>query len=95
MDVVIQLPDEIKAFLAVFVTLFVTELLKIVGEKLGVNLSGYAAQLTASTVAAILVLINALFSNIPAEFIPVAQSLMGLVVVILGSFGAYKVFFKR
>jgi len=91
MQAIIELPNELKALLGIILTMIVTEILKRLGGKLNVDLSGYAAQVTASLVGAVLVLINAVFSNVPAEFAPIVQSLLGLVVVVLGSFGAYKV----
>ncbi len=91
MQAIIELPNELKALLGIVLTMTVTEILKWIGGKLNVDLSGYAAQVTAALVGAVLVLINAVFSNIPAEFAPIVQSLLGLVVVVLGSFGAYKV----
>ncbi len=91
MQAIIELPNELKALLGIILTMIVTEILKWLGGKLNVDLSGYAAQVTASLVGAVLVLINAVFSNVPAEFAPIVQSLLGLVVVVLGSFGAYKV----
>jgi len=91
MQAIIELPNELKYLLGIILTMCVTEILKRLGGKLNVDLSGYAAQVTASLVGAVLVLINAVFSNVPAEFAPIVQSLLGLVVVVLGSFGAYKV----
>jgi len=91
MQAIIELPNELKALLGIILTMCVTEILKWLGGKLNVDLSGYAAQVTASLVGAVLVLINAVFSNVPAEFAPIVQSLLGLVVVVLGSLGAYKV----
>jgi len=91
MQAIIELPNELKYLLGIILTMCVTEILKWLGGKLNVDLSGYAAQVTASLVGAVLVLINAVFSNVPAEFAPIVQSLLGLVVVVLGSFGAYKV----
>ena len=67
------------------------QILKWLGEKLNVDLSGYAAQVTAALVGSVLVLINAAFSNVPAEVAPIVNSVLGLIVVVLGSFGAYKV----
>lgn len=95
MDVLIQIPDEIKALLAVIVTMLVTEALKAIGAKLGIDLSGYSAQITAALVGSVLVLANALLMKVPAEFAPIVQSLFGLLVVVLGSFGAYKVFLSK
>ena len=87
----IEIPNELKALLAIGITVVVTEILKALSGKLNVDLSGYAAQITASIVGAILVLINAALTNVPVELAPIANQLFVLVVVILGSFGAYKV----
>lgn len=95
MESLIQLPDELKALLAVLVTMAVTEILKMIGQSLNVDLSGYSAQVTASIVGSVLVLVNALLTNVPAELAPIMQSLLGLIVVVLGSFGAYKVFLSK
>ena len=91
MQSIVELPNELKALLGILITMVVTEILKFLGEKLNVDLSGYAAQVTAALVGSVLVLVDAVFSNVPAEFIPIVNSLFGLIVVVLGSFGAYKV----
>jgi uncharacterized membrane protein len=95
MDVLVQLPEELKALIGIIVTLLVTEVLKFVAARLNIDLSGYAAQVTAALVGAVVVFINAALSNVPAEFAPIANSLLGLVVVVLGSFGAYKVLLSK
>lgn len=87
----IEIPNELKIILGIFVTALVTEVLKILSAKLNVDLTGYKAQVTASVVGAILVLANALLSNIPAEVAPIASQLLVLIVVVLGAFGAYRV----
>ncbi len=87
----VEIPNELKALLAIGITVVVTEILKGLSSKLNVDLSGYAAQITASVVGAILVLINAALTNVPVELLPVINQLFVLVVVVLGSFGAYKV----
>ena len=92
METLVELPNELKALLAVLITVAVTEVLKVIGKSLNIDLSGYAAQVTAALVGAVLVLVNAIFTNVPAELAPIVQSLLGLVVVVLGSFGAYKLF---
>ena len=91
METIVELPNELKAILGIFVTMVVTEILKWLGRKLNVDLSGYSAQVTAALVGSVLVLVNAVFSNVPAELAPIVNSLFGLIVVVLGSFGAYKV----
>lgn len=87
----VEIPNELKALLAIGITVVVTEILKGLSGKLNVDLSGYAAQITASVVGAILVLINAALTNVPVELAPIVNQLFILVVVVLGSFGAYKV----
>jgi len=95
MNVLVELPAELKTLLAIGVTVVVTELLKKLGAALNVDLSGYAAQVTAAIVGAVLVLVNALLSNVPAEAAPIVSQVLVLIVVVLGSFGAYKVFVKK
>jgi len=87
----VEIPNELKIILGIFVTAVVTEILKILSAKLNADLTGYKAQVTASVVGAVLVLINAVLSNIPAEVAPIASQLLVLVVVVLGAFGAYRV----
>lgn len=88
----VNLPVELKALLGVIVTIAVTQALKYISGKLGQDLSGYSAQVTAAIISAGLVLINAVLSNIPAEAAPIAQQLLGLVVVLFAAFGIYDKF---
>ena len=87
----VEIPNELKALLAIGITVVVTEILKALSGKLNVDLSGYAAQITAAIVGAILVVINAALTNVPVELAPIVNQVFVLVVVVLGSFGAYKV----
>lgn len=93
MQLLIELPEELKVLIAIGVTMLVTQFLKWLGSFVNVDLSGYAAQVTAGVVAAVLVFINALFSNVPSEYAPIVQQLLALLVVVLGSFGSYKIFY--
>lgn len=90
----IEIPNELKVLLGIFITFVVTQGLKTLSAKLNYDLSGYAAQVTAALVGSVLVLVNAIASNVPAEFAPVVNQLLILIVVVLGSFGAYKVYKK-
>jgi len=95
MNVLIELPEELKALLAIALTVIVTQVLKFIGSKINVDLSGYTAKVTAALVGAVIVFTNAVLSNVPAEFAPIVQQLLTLIVVVLGSFGAYKVFLSK
>lgn len=90
MDAFVELPPELKNLLLIIITVLVTGFLKYLSGKLNYDLSGYAAQVASAVVAAILVLISAILSNIPAQFAPIAASVLSLLVVLLGSWGAYK-----
>ena len=94
METFVELPAELKMLLGMFVTVIVTQFLKWLGDKLGVDLSGYTAKVTTALVGAVLVLINAVLSHVPAEFAPIVNQLFALAVVVLGAFGAYKVFLQ-
>ncbi len=90
MQTFVELPEPIKALILMAFTLAVTEALKLASAALKYDLSGYAAQVTSALVAATLIVINAVFSHIPAEVAPIANSVLDLIVVLLGSWGAYK-----
>lgn len=91
----VEIPEQLILLLSAVLTVAITQLLKYVGEKLNYPLEGYAAQVVASIVAALLVLANAVFSNVPVEFVPVVNTLLQLLVVSLASFGAYDAFLSK
>ena len=59
------------------------------------DLSGYSARVAASLVGSLLVFINAVLTNVPVELAPIVNQVLILVVVVLGSFGAYNAFLKK
>ena len=92
MQSIIELPNEFKVLIASVLTVIVTQVLKFLGEKIDFDLSGYTAQVVAGLVAAALVVINGALSHVPAGFEPLVSQVIGLVLIVLASFGAYKVF---
>ena len=90
MEQIVVLPEELKALIAIAVTFAVTQALKWLSAKMDYSLEGYAAQITAALVSASMVLVNALLIKIPAEFAPIANQVLALVVVVLASKGLYK-----
>ena len=86
-----ELPIELQGLLtfgiASVVTFIFTELLK-----LGFDFSGYKSQVVAALVSAVLVVINALFAKIPADFVNIANALLQFLVVVLGAFGVYDLY---
>lgn len=95
METLVQLPEELKALIAIAVTVVVTQGLKWLSAQINFDLSGYSAQVAAALVGAVLVFINASLTNVPAELAPIVNQVLVLIVVVLGSFGAYKVFVKK
>ena len=83
----VEIPDPLKAMLAVFVTIAVTQILKALSDALKFDLSGYSAQVASAVVASILVLVNAALSHVPAGFEQIVNALL----VLLASWGGYKV----
>jgi hypothetical protein len=88
----IELPEPLKALLLIAITFVVTELLKLLGNAIKLDLSGYSAQIASAIVASILVVVNMLLAKIPLEYEPIVTAVLNLVVVLLGSWGTYKVF---
>jgi uncharacterized membrane protein (DUF441 family) len=86
-----ELPAELQPLLVVALgavaTFVITQLAKV-----GINLSGYNAQLTAALVSAALVLIKAVFDKVPADFQSAVFAALQFALVLFGSFGVYKVF---
>lgn len=89
MEFLIELPDELKMLLGAVVTLYVTQFLKWASAQLGVDITGRSAEFSAAIVGAVLVFVNAALTNVPVEFVPVANQLLALLVVVLGAFGLY------
>ena len=95
MEQLVQLPPELKALIGLVVTLFVTQVLKWVAGKFGIDLSGYSARIVAALVASVLALVDASLASIPAEFAPIANAVLGLLVVIVGSYGLYDLLLRK
>jgi len=88
----IELPEPLKALLLIAITFVVTELLKLLGNAIKLDLSGYVAQIASAIVASILVVTNMLLAKIPLEYEPIVTAVLNLIVVLLGSWGSYKAF---
>ena len=89
----VSLPDPLKVLLLIGVTFLVTQLLKLLGTAIGTDLSGYTAQIASAIVASILVLVDVLLAKIPSGYESIAGAVLNLIVVLLGSWGAY-VFYR-
>ena len=79
------LPIEVKALLTYLITQGVKAFLSLFGK----DISGGASAITAVVVGSVLFFIEGILELVPAEFIPVAESGLALLAVILGSFGTH------
>lgn len=89
-----EIPIELQNLLTVGVEIVVVFLLTQLA-KTGFNFDGYKAQIVAAIVSALLVVIQSALAKIPAEFVPLAGALLNVLVVLLGSFGLYKLYRQK
>jgi hypothetical protein len=87
MELPIELQNLIMIAAGMAVTFFLTQLAKI-----GFDLSGFKAQWTAALFSFLLVLVNAVLGKVPLEWQSILTAILQLVVVLLGSFGVYKLY---
>ena len=83
------LSPEIQVFLAAGIAFLVTNALKVISTKLGFDLSGNSARITAALVAAAVLFANQLLALIPAQYQPIVGPAMALLAAVLGTFGVH------
>jgi hypothetical protein len=86
----VKMPEDLKAILAGFIGMLVTEGLKALGDLLHIDLSGNAAAVTAAIVTAIVFFADVLLAKIPPEFEGVTNSILLLLVAILSAYGIHR-----
>lgn len=91
----IELPLELQNILISVIGIAVVFVLTELSKLLNADLSGYAAQITAAVWSAAYVVIKVLLAKVPADFEGIAAAVLQLIVVLLGSFGLYKVYRQR
>lgn len=87
----VQVPPELQSLIQIGIEIAVVFLLTQLA-KLGFDFSGYKAQLVAAFMGAVMVVINALLAKVPANLEGIVGALLNLLVVVLGSFGVYKLY---
>lgn len=91
----VELPPELQNLVVLGVQILVTFLLTEAAKFLPFDISGYKAQITAAIFGAVMVIINGFLSQIPLESETIAIAVLNLAVVVLGSFGVYKLYKGR
>ena len=87
----VEVPVELQSLIQIgieFVAVFLLTQL----AKAGFDFSGYKAQITAAVFSAVMVFANALLAKVPANLEGIVGALLNLLVVVLGSFGVYKIY---
>lgn len=87
----IEVPVELQALIQVGVEIAIVFILTQLA-KAGFDFSGYKAQLVAAVLSAVMVIVNSLLAKVPANLEGIVGALLNLLVVVLGSFGVYKLY---
>lgn len=88
---VIEVPVELQSLIQIGIEIVVIFLLTQLA-KAGFDFSGYKAQLVAAMFGAVMVILNTLLAKVPANLESIVGALLNLLVVVLGSFGVYKLY---
>ena len=87
----VEVPVELQSLIQIGIEVAVVFLLTQLA-KLGFDFSGYKAQIVAAVFSAVMVFANALLAKVPANLEGIVGALLNLLVVVLGSFGVYKIY---
>ena len=87
----VEVPVPLQALIQVGIEIGIVFLLTQLA-KLGFDFSGYKAQLVAAFFSAVMVVLNSLLAKVPASLEGIVGALLNLLVVVLGSFGVYKLY---
>lgn len=86
-EVPVQLQSLIQVGIEMAVVFLLTQL-----AKAGFDFSGYKAQVVAAVFSAVMVFVNSLVAKVPPSLEGIVGALLNLLVVVLGSFGVYKLY---
>lgn len=87
----VQVPVELQSLIQIGIEIGIVFVLTQLA-KAGFDFSGYKAQLVAAVFGAVMVIVNALLAKVPANLEGIVGALLNLLVVVLGSFGVYKLY---
>lgn len=87
----VEVPVELQSLILIGIEVAVVFLLTQLA-KAGFDFSGYKAQIVAAVFSAVMVFANALLAKVPANLEGIVGALLNLLVVVLGSFGVYKIY---
>jgi len=85
----IEIPVELQSLIQIGIEIVVVFLLTQLA-KLGLDLQGHKAAVTAALFSAVTVILNALLAKVPLNLEGIVSALLNLLVVVLGAFGLYK-----
>lgn len=88
----VVLPDALVALVVAGVSFLIAQGVKEVLAVFHVDLSGPAAALTAAVVAVFVAFANGLLAQIPPEMEPLAEAILRIIVILLGTVGPFGIF---
>lgn len=86
----VTVPIDLENLIKIGVSFLVTGGLKSISRRIGKDISGWAAVITASIVSTIILFSNALLSATPTNAQPFVATLLALIVTIFGAFGVHE-----
>jgi uncharacterized protein YacL len=87
----VVLPDALVVIISGAIMFLATEGLKAVGAWLKIDLSGFAAGLTAIIVGLVVATLNGWLAMVPIQFAPFVNEVLTLLVLLLSGLGFYRV----
>lgn len=84
-----QLPDEARVLILQLITAGVTVALLYLGQLLKLDLGGYVNAIAAALAPIVVFAIEAALQTIPASFDSIVQTIIHLIVLLLGSLGVF------
>lgn len=91
----VQLPSELIAVIGMAVMVAITGAAKWLGDKIGQDLSGQAAQIAAAVSSIIVLLINYWLALVPEAYDTLISAFFSFLIVFLGGTGIYSLAFRK
>ena len=91
----VQLPAELIALLGMVLLSVFTGLFKWLGDKIGQDLSGRAAEIATAASAVLVLVINWALGLVPAAYDTWINALFAFLIILLGGNGLYSLFLRK
>jgi hypothetical protein len=86
----VQLPNELKVLVGLFVTFLVVEGEKVLGKALGFDLTGKFAMVAAALTTLVVVFTDSLLALIPAQYESIANLILQMIIAMVAAYGLHR-----